>query len=53
MSISKVSIFKRGINMKIGPLNDRVIVKRVEKEQKTAGLSSSPTSPRKSLSREK
>ena len=39
--------------MKIRPLQDRILVKRVEEEEKTAGASSSPTPPRKSRKRAK
>jgi len=38
--------------MKIRPLQDRLIVKRIEEEEKTKGESSSPTRPRKSPRRQ-
>ena len=34
--------------MKFRPLHDRIVVKRVDAEEKTKGESSSPTPPRKS-----
>jgi chaperonin GroES len=39
--------------MKIKPLNDRVLILRIEEEQKTSGGISSPTTPRKNRSRER
>jgi len=35
--------------MKIRPLGDRVLVKRIEEEEKTRGESLSPTQQKKSL----
>jgi co-chaperonin GroES (HSP10) len=37
--------------MKFRPLHDRVVVKRIEADEKTAGASSSPTPPRRSRSK--
>jgi hypothetical protein len=39
--------------MKFRPLHDRVVVKRIEAEERTAGGKSSPTQPRRSRNRER
>jgi chaperonin GroES len=44
----KISTIKGGLRMKIRPLYDRIIVRRVAEEEKTKGESSSPTPQRTS-----